>query len=312
MAIMQPTMIETPALSLPQRLKAATAEQHRRVERSGVMATLLRGRIERLAYLALLRNLHALYAALEPALSRQAAHPAVGPVVVPELFRRDALESDLRALQREADPPAEVLRPATVAYVERLREIEATQPELLVAHAYVRYLGDLSGGQHLRRIVRRALALQGAAGTCFYDFGDTSQMTPLVQMYTLGHAFMPAPIHAGGLRYHGMASSICELYRNQVIEARAVQQLATFEAGVLFARAEGIVPAPEANHAVRGAIDEAIRCREEGKAETIAFNLCGHGHFDMASYEKYFAGKLVDYELPQAEIDRAVAALPKV
>jgi predicted alternative tryptophan synthase beta-subunit len=109
-----------------------------------------------------------------------------------------------------------------------------------------------------------------------------------------------------------MASSICEIYRHRLIEARAVQQLATFEAGVLFARAEGIVPAPEAAHAVRGAIDEAVRCREEGKAETIAFNLCGHGHFDMASYERYFAGKLDDYELPQAEIDRAVAELPHV
>jgi len=198
MAIMQPTMIETPALSLPQRLKAATAEQHRRVERCGVMATLLRGRIERLAYLALLRNLHALYAALEPALSRQAAHPAVGPVVVPELFRRDALESDLRALQREADPPAEVLRPATVAYVERLREIEATQPELLVAHAYVRYLGDLSGGQQLRRIVRRALALQGAAGTCFYDFGDTSQVSRLAQGFRAALDEVGARAHDAG------------------------------------------------------------------------------------------------------------------
>jgi tryptophan synthase beta chain len=145
-----------------------------------------------------------------------------------------------------------------------------------------------------------------------YDFGDTSMLTPLVKMYTLGHGFMPAPIHAGGLRYHGMASSICELYRNELIEARAVQQLATFEAGVLFARTEGIVSAPEAAHAIRGAIDEAIRCREEGRSEVIAFNLCGHGHFDMTSYEKYFAGKLVDYELPQTEIDRAVAQLPTV
>jgi tryptophan synthase beta chain len=164
----------------------------------------------------------------------------------------------------------------------------------------------------------RVLAIEPAAapsltrGVYAYDFGDTSMMTPLVKMYTLGHGFMPAPIHAGGLRYHGMASSICEIYRHRLIEARAVQQLATFEAGVLFARAEGIVPAPEAAHAVRGAIDEAVRCREEGKAETIAFNLCGHGHFDMASYERYFAGKLDDYELPQAEIDRAVAELPRV
>ena len=164
----------------------------------------------------------------------------------------------------------------------------------------------------------RVVAIEPAAapsltrGVYAYDFGDTSMMTPLVRMYTLGHGFMPAPIHAGGLRYHGMASGICELYRNGIIEARAVQQLATFEAGVLFARAEGIVPAPEAAHAIRGAIDEAIRCREEGKAETIAFNLCGHGHFDMAAYERYFAGKLEDYELPQAEIDRAVAELPQV
>ena len=149
-------------------------------------------------------------------------------------------------------------------------------------------------------------------GVYAYDYGDTAMMAPIVKMYTLGHGFMPAPIHAGGLRYHGMASSICELYRARLIEARAVQQLATFEAGVLFARSEGIVPAPEAAHAIRGAIDEAIRCREEGKGEVIAFNLSGHGHFDMASYEKYLAGKLVDYELPQQQIDQAIAALPKV
>ena len=195
-------MIETPALSLPQRLKAATAEEHRRVERSGLMATLLRGRIERLAYLALLRNLHALYAALEPALSRQAAHPAVGPVVgpvvVPELFRRAALESDVQALQREADPPPAVLRPATVAYVERLREIEATQPELLVAHAYVRYLGDLSGGQQLRRIVGQALGLTGAAGTRFYDFGDTSQVSRLAQGFRAALDEVGARAHDAG------------------------------------------------------------------------------------------------------------------
>ncbi len=164
----------------------------------------------------------------------------------------------------------------------------------------------------------RVLAVEPAAapsltrGVYGYDFGDTSMLTPLVKMYTLGHGFIPAPIHAGGLRYHGMASSICELYRNKLIEARAVQQLATFEAGVLFARSEGIVPAPEAAHAIRGAVDEALRCREEGRARTIAFNLSGHGHFDMSSYEKYFAGQLTDYELPQGEIDRAVAELPKV
>jgi heme oxygenase len=176
---MQPTMIETPALSLPQRLKAATAEEHRRVERSGVMATLLRGHIERVAYLALLRNLHALYAALEPALLRHAAHPVVGPAVMPELFRREALERDLQALHDPADPLPAPLQPATAAYVERLFELDATRPELLVAHAYVRYLGDLSGGQQLRRLVGRALGLEGAAGTRFYDFGDGARASAL-------------------------------------------------------------------------------------------------------------------------------------
>ncbi len=177
------------------------------------------------------------------------------------------------------------------------------------------FIGDkLKGKAKDLRIVaiEPAAAPSLTRGVYAYDFGDTSMMTPLVKMYTLGHGFMPAPIHAGGLRYHGMASSICELYRNNIIEARAVQQKATFGAGVLFARTEGIVPAPEAAHAIRGAIDEAIRCREEGKSEVIAFNLCGHGHFDMASYERYLTGKLEDYELPQSEIEKAQRELPQV
>jgi tryptophan synthase beta chain len=164
----------------------------------------------------------------------------------------------------------------------------------------------------------RVVAIEPAAapsltrGVYAYDFGDTSMMTPLLKMFTLGHGFIPAPIHAGGLRYHGMASSICELYRHGVLEARAVQQRATFEAGVLFARTEGILPAPEAAHAVRGAIDEAIQCREEGVSRVVAFNLCGHGHFDLSAYEKFLTGKIEDYELPQNEIEKAQAELPVV
>lgn len=164
----------------------------------------------------------------------------------------------------------------------------------------------------------RVVAIEPAAapsltrGLYAYDFGDLSMMTPLVKMYTLGHGFIPAPIHAGGLRYHGMASEICELYRNGYIEARAVNQIATFEAGVQFARTEGILPAPEAAHAIRGAMDEAIKCREEGVSRTIVFNLCGHGHFDLSSYERYFSGKIVDYVLPQSEIEKAQEALPVV
>ncbi|RMG62018.1 MAG: TrpB-like pyridoxal phosphate-dependent enzyme [Chloroflexi bacterium] len=177
------------------------------------------------------------------------------------------------------------------------------------------FIGDKLTGQapNLRVIaIEPAAAPSLTRGVYAYDFGDTSMMTPLLKMYTLGHSFIPAPIHAGGLRYHGMASSVCELYRHGVIEARAVQQRATFEAGVLFARTEGILPAPEAAHAVRGAIDEAIRCREEGVSRVIAFNLCGHGHFDLSAYERYLAGKIEDYELPQSEIERAQAELPVV
>ncbi|BCX06009.1 MAG: tryptophan synthase beta chain [Candidatus Roseilinea sp.] len=177
------------------------------------------------------------------------------------------------------------------------------------------FIGDKLTGKapNLRVVaIEPAAAPSLTRGVYAYDFGDTSMMTPLVKMYTLGHSFIPAPIHAGGLRYHGMASSVCELYRHGVIEARAVQQRTTFEAGVLFARTEGILPAPEAAHAVRGAIDEAIRCREEGVSRVIAFNLCGHGHFDLSAYERYLAGKLEDYDLPQSEIERAQAELPVV
>lgn len=129
-----------------------------------------------------------------------------------------------------------------------------------------------------------------------YDFGDTAGMTPLMPMFTLGHDFMPPGIHAGGLRYHGMAPLVSELVREGIIEARAVKQLATFEAAVTFARAEGIVPAPESAHAIRVAIDEAIKAREEKTPKVIAFCLSGHGFLDLASYDAYFAGQLQDYE----------------
>jgi tryptophan synthase beta chain len=149
-------------------------------------------------------------------------------------------------------------------------------------------------------------------GKYLYDFGDTAGTTPLMKMYTLGHSFIPAPIHAGGLRYHGMAPLVCVLYDRQIIEAVAVHQNPIFEAALTFARTEGIVPAPEPSHAIRVVIDEANRCRERGERKTIAFVLCGHGHFDLASYERYLAGQLDDYELPQSAIDEALSLVPKV
>ncbi len=176
------------------------------------------------------------------------------------------------------------------------------------------FLRDKFSGRRQTRIV----AVEPAAcpsltrGTYAYDFGDTAQLTPLTKMHTLGHTFMPPGIHAGGLRYHGMAPIVSHLKELDVIEARAEPQLRCFEAGLMFAKAEGIIPAPEANHAVRGAIDEALRCREAGTAQTILFNLSGHGHFDMQAYIDYKAGKLRDYEYPEEEVAMALAGLPSV
>src|SRR5438874_1089277 len=149
-------------------------------------------------------------------------------------------------------------------------------------------------------------------GRYVYDFGDEAMTTPLVKMHTLGHSFMPAPIHAGGLRYHGMAPAVSALYDQKVIEAVAVHQRPAFEAAVMFARAEGYLPAPESAHAIRVVIDEALRCKESGETKVIAFNLSGHGHFDLGAYERYMNGELEDYEYPADRVREALAGLPKV
>jgi tryptophan synthase beta chain len=149
-------------------------------------------------------------------------------------------------------------------------------------------------------------------GEYAYDFGDTVGITPLVKMYTLGHTFVPPGIHAGGLRYHGDAPLVCQLVHEGVIEARAYHQLACFEAAVQFARAEGIIPAPESSHAIRAAIDAALQAREAGERRVILFNLSGHGHFDMAAYDAYFAGDLVDYAYPRERVQEALTHLPHV
>lgn len=145
-----------------------------------------------------------------------------------------------------------------------------------------------------------------------YDFGDEAGLTPLLKMYTLGHGFIPPPVHAGGLRYHGMAPIICHLLNLRLVEARAVHQLATFEAGITFARNEGIISAPETNHAIRVTIDEALKCRESGESKTILLAHSGHGHVDMAAYDDYLSGKLKDYKYPQEKIEEALKDLPKV
>jgi tryptophan synthase beta chain len=145
-----------------------------------------------------------------------------------------------------------------------------------------------------------------------YDYGDTGQLAPIVKMYTLGHKFVPPPLHAGGLRYHGDAPTLCLLQKEGILESVAYHQIETFEAGVIFAKTEGLVPAPETNHAIVAVIREAQKCKETGEEKIIAFNYSGHGHFDLKGYEEYLAGNLVDYEMPQKEIEKSLECLPKV
>ncbi len=145
-----------------------------------------------------------------------------------------------------------------------------------------------------------------------YDFGDVAGLTPLMTMYTLGHDFMPSGIHAGGLRYHGDSPLVSQLYHDKIIEAKAYGQTKCFEAAVLFAGTESIIPAPESSHAIRAAIDEALRAKEEGKQKTILFNLSGHGYLDLQAYADYREGKLFDHEHPEADIKKALDKLPKI
>ncbi len=176
------------------------------------------------------------------------------------------------------------------------------------------FLGEqLRGGKHVRVIAVEPSACPSLTrGSYAYDFGDTAHLTPLLKMHTLGSTFTAPGFHAGGLRYHGMGPLVSFVKELGLIEARGYQQTACFEAGVQFARAEGIIPAPESNHAVRAAIDEALRCKEEGVSRSILFNLSGHGHFDMQAYIDYHAGKLVDTEYAADEVAMALAGLPSV
>ena len=218
-----------------------------------------------------------------------------------------------------------VLLHQTVIGMEAIEQLESADdyPDVIVgatgggsnfAGIAFPFIGaKLRGGPDVRIVaVEPAACPSLTRGKYAYDFGDTAHMTPLTKMHTLGSTFMPPGFHAGGLRYHGMAPMVSHLKELGLIEARALLQQECFEAGVQFARAEGILPAPEANHAVRGAIDEAIRCREEGVSRAILFNLCGHGHFDMQAYMDYFAGKLTNQTYDESELAMALAGLPSV
>ncbi len=163
---------------------------------------------------------------------------------------------------------------------------------------------NLTNGKQIRCIAAEPEACPKLTrGKFTYDFGDTAGMTPLLPMYTLGHDFVPAKIHAGGLRYHGAGVMVSQLLKDQLIEATAIDQIETFEAGLLFAQREGILPAPEATHGIAAAIREANKCRETGEEKTIVLNMCGHGHFDLSAYESYFQGKLRNHRLSESDLD---------
>jgi tryptophan synthase beta chain len=162
------------------------------------------------------------------------------------------------------------------------------------------------------RCVEPAACPSLTKGEYRYDFGDTLGMTPLVKMHTLGHDFIPDPIHAGGLRYHGMAPLVSHLYETGLVEAESIHQTECFDAAVKFARTEGIIPAPEPTHAIAAAVREANRCKETGEEKVILTALCGHGHFDLKAYEAYLAGELVDYDYPAEKVAAAMANVPVI
>src|SRR5512135_328200 len=180
-----------------------------------------------------------------------------------------------------------------------------------IAYPFLRQ--NLKDGQRTRLVAVEPTATPSLTqGEYTFDYGDSAQMAPIVKMYTLGHTFMPAGIHAGGLRYHGMAPSLSALYNGGYIEAVAVPQLGTFEAAVMFTKAEGIIPAPESAHAIRVAIDEALDAKAKGEKRVILFNLSGHGHFDMTAYQSYLNGELQDFEYPAEAVQEAMQHLPQV
>ena len=180
-----------------------------------------------------------------------------------------------------------------------------------IAYPFLRQ--NLKDGQRARLVAVEPTATPSLTkGVYAFDFGDTAMMAPIVKMHTLGHTFMPAGIHAGGLRYHGMAPSLSALYDAGYIQAVAVPQVGTFEAAVMFTKSEGILPAPESAHAIRVAIDEALDAKAKGEKRVILFNLSGHGHFDMMAYQQYLAGGLVDYEYPAEAVAEAMQHLPQV
>ena len=239
---------------------------------------------------------------------------------VEEAFARDDTHYSLGSVLNH------VLLHQTVVGQEAIKQLETVDayPDIIVgcigggsnfAGLYLPFVRDKIAGKkpNLRIInVEPQACPTVTKGPYAWDYGDVAGMAPIALMYTLGHSFVPPPVHAGGLRYHGMAPIICHLVKLGFVEAQAVYQVPTFEAAVKFARTEGILPAPEPAHAIKVVIDEALKCKESGEKKNILLALSGHGHFDLGSYDKYLSGELEDYEYPEAKVKEALAQLPQV
>ena len=240
--------------------------------------------------------------AVEDAVSREDTHYSLGSVVNHVLLHQTIIGEETRKQMEMADAYPDII-------------IGCIGGGSNFAGQFLPWIRDkLSGKKPDLRIicVEPQAAPTLTRGPYAYDFGDEAGLTPLLKMYTLGHSFIPSPIHAGGLRYHGMAPIICHLYNLGLIEAKAEHQLATFKAGITFARTEGIISAPEPCHNLKVAIDEALKCKESGEAKTILIAHSGHGHFDLASYDAYLSGRMQDYEFPEEKVKEALAKLPQV
>jgi tryptophan synthase beta chain len=240
--------------------------------------------------------------AVEDAVSREDTHYSLGSVVNHVLLHQTIIGEETRKQMEMADAYPDII-------------VGCIGGGSNFAGQFLPWIRDkLSGKKKDLRIicVEPESCPTVTKGLYAFDYGDAVGLGPIVKMYTLGHGFIPPPIHAGGLRYHGMAPIICHLHRLGFVEAQAVPQTQVFEAGVQFARTEGIISAPEACHDIKVAIDEALKCKEEGKSKTILIAHSGHGHFDLSSYEKYLSGELVDYAYPEEEVRKAQADLPQV
>jgi len=240
--------------------------------------------------------------AVEDAVSREDTHYSLGSVVNHVLLHQTIIGEETRKQMEMADAYPDII-------------VGCIGGGSNFAGQFLPWVRDkLSGKKKDLRIicVEPESCPTVTKGLYAFDYGDAVGLGPIVKMYTLGHGFIPPPIHAGGLRYHGMAPIICHLHNLGFVEAQAVPQTKVFEAGIQFARTEGIISGPEPCHDLRVAIDEALKCKEEGKSKTILIAHSGHGHFDLSAYEKYMAGELVDYAYPEEEVRKAQAELPQV